>query len=224
MKQYLLSIYQPDGPPPPPEVLEPVMRNLEKLQNRRKAVIYLSSGYDFNPFETSRLEEQARRMHLGGTDDSGNTTSGVDQLLTDPFYRTQQSSQLLAEADLVVSCTGAPGRPLTTAMVQQARRPGRPLVLVDLAVPRDIDPEAATIPGVTLWSLADQAPENTAADLALQPPASAAQDHDTPRVEAVLSQVRAMIDLGTWDALRDQQVGGAEAVIAEMLIARITSA
>ena len=78
-----------------------LMRNLEKLQNRRKAVIYLSSGYDFNPFETSRLEEQARRMHLGGTDDNGNTTSGVDQLLTDPFYRTQQSSQLLAEADLV---------------------------------------------------------------------------------------------------------------------------
>ena len=25
MKQYLLSIYQPDGDPPPPEVLEPVM-------------------------------------------------------------------------------------------------------------------------------------------------------------------------------------------------------
>ncbi|HEY9465045.1 MAG TPA: VWA domain-containing protein [Vicinamibacterales bacterium] len=78
-----------------------LMRNLEKLQNRRKAVIYLSSGYDFNPFENSRLEEQARRMHLGGTDENGNTTNGVDQLLTDPFYRTQQSSQLLAEADLV---------------------------------------------------------------------------------------------------------------------------
>ncbi len=78
-----------------------LMRNLEKLQNRRKAVIYLSSGYDFNPFETSRLEEQARRMHLGGTDENGQTTSGVDQLMTDPFYRTQQSSQMLAEADLV---------------------------------------------------------------------------------------------------------------------------
>jgi hypothetical protein len=37
MKQYLLSIYQPDGPPPPPEVLEPVMRNLEKLNEELKA-------------------------------------------------------------------------------------------------------------------------------------------------------------------------------------------
>ena len=67
-----------------------LMRNLEKLQNRRKAVIYLSSGYDFNPFETSRLDEQARRMHVESAD-----------LQSDPFYRTQQSSQLLAEADLV---------------------------------------------------------------------------------------------------------------------------
>jgi VWFA-related protein len=67
-----------------------LMRNLEKLQNRRKAVIYLSSGYDFNPFETSRLDEQARRMHVESAD-----------LQSDPFFRTQQSSQLLSEADLV---------------------------------------------------------------------------------------------------------------------------
>jgi len=67
-----------------------LMRNLEKLQNRRKAVIYVSSGYDFNPFENSRLEEQARRMHVEAAD-----------LQNDSFYRTQQSSQLLAEADLV---------------------------------------------------------------------------------------------------------------------------
>jgi hypothetical protein len=35
--------------------------------------------------------------------------------------------------------------------------------------------------------------------------------------------VRAMIDPGTWDALRDQQVGSAAAVIADMLTTRITS-
>ncbi len=28
MKQYLLTVYQPDGPAPPPEVLEPVIRDL----------------------------------------------------------------------------------------------------------------------------------------------------------------------------------------------------
>ena len=31
MPQYLLSIYQPDGDPPPPEVLEPIMRELEAV-------------------------------------------------------------------------------------------------------------------------------------------------------------------------------------------------
>ena len=40
-------------------------------------------------------------MHIGGTDENGNTQSGAEQLLTDPFYRNQQSSQILAEADLV---------------------------------------------------------------------------------------------------------------------------
>jgi hypothetical protein len=31
MKQYMLSIYQPEGPPPPPEFLEPVMRAIGAL-------------------------------------------------------------------------------------------------------------------------------------------------------------------------------------------------
>jgi VWFA-related protein len=67
-----------------------LMKNLEKVQNRRKAVLYISSGYDFNPFETGRLEEQARRMHVE-----------TSELETDPFFRNQQSSQMLAESDLI---------------------------------------------------------------------------------------------------------------------------
>jgi hypothetical protein len=31
LKTYLLSIFQPDGPPPPPEQLEPIMRDLAAL-------------------------------------------------------------------------------------------------------------------------------------------------------------------------------------------------
>src|SRR5262245_7678130 len=37
MKQYLLSIYQPDGPPPPPGVLEPIMRNVYALRQEMQA-------------------------------------------------------------------------------------------------------------------------------------------------------------------------------------------
>ncbi|WP_427172380.1 YciI family protein [Arthrobacter sp. 92] len=36
MSQYLLSIYQPDGPAPAPEVLEPIMRDLDTLNKEMK--------------------------------------------------------------------------------------------------------------------------------------------------------------------------------------------
>ena len=37
MKQYLLSIYQPDGDPPPPEVLEPIMRDIDAVDRDLRA-------------------------------------------------------------------------------------------------------------------------------------------------------------------------------------------
>jgi len=37
MRQYLLSIYQPDGDPPPPEVLEPIMAELGRLNEELRA-------------------------------------------------------------------------------------------------------------------------------------------------------------------------------------------
>src|SRR6185436_13608563 len=51
-----------------------LMTNLEKLHNRRKAVIWVSSGYDFNPFEKSRLKEQLGPCD-SGSDGSGNSDS-----------------------------------------------------------------------------------------------------------------------------------------------------
>ena len=117
-----------------------LMRNLEKLQNRRKAVIYISSGYDFNPFEQSRLEETARRMHLGdnSSDGTGSSQSGVQQLLSDPFYRTQQSSQMLAEADLI--------RELAE-LTRAANRANATLYTIDprgLVAGQDLDDEVPT--------------------------------------------------------------------------------
>jgi hypothetical protein len=37
MKQYLLSVYQPEGAPPPPAVLEPIMRDVDALNRELKA-------------------------------------------------------------------------------------------------------------------------------------------------------------------------------------------
>jgi glutamyl-tRNA reductase len=60
----------------------------------------------------------------------------------------------LAEADLVVSCTGARGVVLTEQMVRTASD-GRPFGVLDVALPRDVDPAAGRLPGVTLVTLAN---------------------------------------------------------------------
>jgi glutamyl-tRNA reductase len=59
----------------------------------------------------------------------------------------------IAGADLVISCTGAAGLVITADVVEAAlaaRAGGRPLVLLDLAMPRDVDTSAAALPGVTV--------------------------------------------------------------------------
>jgi hypothetical protein len=37
MKQYLLSVYQPEGNPPPPEVLDKIMRDLDAVNRELEA-------------------------------------------------------------------------------------------------------------------------------------------------------------------------------------------
>ncbi|RMG94183.1 MAG: glutamyl-tRNA reductase [Chloroflexi bacterium] len=59
---------------------------------------------------------------------------------------------LLATADLVISATGAADYVITPTLVETAvsQRPDRPLVLLDIAVPRNIDPTVKAIAGVEL--------------------------------------------------------------------------
>ena len=62
----------------------------------------------------------------------------------------------LAAADLLVTCTGATGLVVRTDVVAAAMagRAGRPLAVVDLALPRDVDPGVAALPGVHVVDLA----------------------------------------------------------------------
>jgi glutamyl-tRNA reductase len=66
---------------------------------------------------------------------------------------------LLAMADIVVSSTSAPGYVVTLEQLAQTRRQrhGRNLFLVDLAVPRDIDPRIADLDGIFLYNVDDLA-------------------------------------------------------------------
>ncbi|MBI4200467.1 MAG: glutamyl-tRNA reductase [Chloroflexi bacterium] len=64
--------------------------------------------------------------------------------------------EALAKADILVSATGSPGYVLDVQTVALARAASqRPLVLVDIAVPRDIDPRVSEVPGVHLYALDD---------------------------------------------------------------------
>jgi len=64
-------------------------------------------------------------------------------------------ADVLTKVDLVVSCTGATDVVLGVDVIEaaMAARNQRPLVLLDLALPRDIDPAAQNLPGLTLIDL-----------------------------------------------------------------------
>ena len=71
--------------------------------------------------------------------------------------RSTSSRAALADADVVVASTSAPGFVLRRdelAATLRARR-GRPLLLVDLAVPRDVDPALAAIDGCFVYDVDD---------------------------------------------------------------------
>ena len=65
----------------------------------------------------------------------------------------------LAAADLVVSTTAASEPVVSREAFErvQPNREGRPLVVLDLAVPRDFDPAIGEMPGVWLYSIEDLA-------------------------------------------------------------------
>lgn len=91
-------------------------------------------------------------------------------------------AQALAGADAVVCATRAPGAVITTDLMREvmATRAGRRLLLVDIAVPRDVEPAVASIPGVTLHAI-DAIQQVVDTGLARR-------TAEVPRVEAILEQ------------------------------------
>lgn len=69
----------------------------------------------------------------------------------------------LVEADVVISSTTAPRALITLELMQQVikQRAGRSLLLIDIALPRDIEPTVALLPGIHLYNLDDLQAEVT---------------------------------------------------------------
>ena len=60
--------------------------------------------------------------------------------------------EFLPKCDLAVSATSSPNYTLTMEQIENAEIPGH-IVLIDLAVPRDIEPSAGTLSNVTLYDI-----------------------------------------------------------------------
>ncbi len=119
-------------------------------------------------------------------------TTGAGASVDATAARWDDLAQLLTEADLVFSCTGAVGHVLDARTVATARTggsagSGRPLVLVDLALPRDIDPLADHVDGVTVVDL-----ELLGAELS-----EAHGRHDVAEARAIVAD-----EVGRWRAER----------------------
>ncbi len=63
----------------------------------------------------------------------------------------------MAESDIVITCTGSPHFVIHDELVRKVMswRPDRPLAIVDIAVPRDVEPEVEQISNVTLYDIDD---------------------------------------------------------------------
>ena len=90
----------------------------------------------------SRTRHRAERLAAGVGGQVGDMTALAD---------------LIAAADLVVTCTGAPGHVITADgirdLLNRRSAAARPLVLLDLAMPRDVEPGVAHLPGVAVTDL-----------------------------------------------------------------------
>jgi VWFA-related protein len=86
--------------------VEDVLKNLETVHNRRKALVYVSDGYDFNPFQDARLglmdpnspfaQNEFQRQQNQAAAQNGSSGTGT----TDPYTQQQRQSEEFADADL----------------------------------------------------------------------------------------------------------------------------
>lgn len=109
------------------QTLNDLLTNLEKITDRRKAVIYLSSGYDFNPFERTRYNTQVKAME-----------EAAEALTYDPFQIIRESQNTLNEADLIAEIT---------YVTRLANRANASLYTIDprgLVAGQDVDEEIDT--------------------------------------------------------------------------------
>jgi glutamyl-tRNA reductase len=120
----------------------------------------------------------------------------------------------LERADIVISSTASPHTILGAEELDEVRQ-GRPLLLIDLAVPRDIDPECATVDGVTLLDM-DSLQRKVARHLSVrQAEAGRAEGIVEEEIQAFAGWLGSLEVLPTLAALRARGDAVVSALLAE---------
>ncbi|WP_405088169.1 glutamyl-tRNA reductase [Microbispora sp. NBC_01389] len=123
----------------------------------------------------------------------------------------------LAAADLVISCVGAGTRTIDPGMIGDR---ARPLFLLDLALPHDVDPGVRDLPGVTLVDLESMQQDGVGDDVADGGRAEAIREVGrivTEEVTAYLHAERAALVTPTVVALRSKAAGVVEAEMGRLM-------
>jgi glutamyl-tRNA reductase len=197
----------------PSVAVELAQRNLGDLSARR--VLLIGAG------ETSELT--ARALAARGSDAVFIANRGYNRAisLAERFggnaVRIDELPVQLASADIVVSTTNSPHHLIERSELEliMAQRDGAPLLVIDLAVPRDIDPECREIEGVSLYDVDEvQAivERNASGREAEARRASAILDSELSRFERWLGSQEVM---PTVTALRERADAIVSQVIAE---------
>jgi glutamyl-tRNA reductase len=123
----------------------------------------------------------------------------------------------LGHVDVLLSCTGSMGL-VVTAEELQAGRGGAvsPLAVVDLALPHDVDPAVADLPGVTLVDLRRLAEELSGADAEQVADVLAVRRIVAEEIQAFLDARRVASVTPTVVALRTMATGVVDAELARL--------
>ncbi len=79
-----------------------LLTNLESVQDRRKVLIYVSTGYDLNPFALQRLHRDTRAdMYLRDRPVDLADGAGIPPELMDPFERVERQGTVFADTELI---------------------------------------------------------------------------------------------------------------------------
>ena len=131
----------------------------------------------------------------------------------------QEMPDALKGVDIAIGSTGSPGYVLKAEVVDEAMavRPERPLFLIDIAVPRDIDPVAAHVINVFLYDVDDLQTISEANRLEREQEAQRAEEIVIQEVTQFLEWYRTLEVIPTITALRERAEETRERELAKLL-------